>query len=137
MKTWIIAAALGVALAAAGAAGVFAQAGSTGGTVGKPEKSISGGAEAEPARPHERRPQKAQQRRREAPDTRPGNEGAAAKARDTGSRCPLPQGSPSSVAESFGCLLALGVTTPAQCVRYAHAHGYAQGDIDTYCPLLH
>ncbi len=42
MKTWIIAAALGIALSAAGASSAFAQAGSTGGTLGKTDKSISG-----------------------------------------------------------------------------------------------
>jgi hypothetical protein len=45
MKTWIIAVALGVALLAAGASGAFAQAGSTGGTVGKQDKAVSGGEE--------------------------------------------------------------------------------------------
>jgi hypothetical protein len=43
MKTWIIAAALGIGLSAAGVSGVFAQAGSTGGTIGKEDKSLSGG----------------------------------------------------------------------------------------------
>jgi len=42
MNTWIIAAALGVALSAGGASFVFAQAGSTGGTLGNTDKSISG-----------------------------------------------------------------------------------------------
>jgi hypothetical protein len=45
MKTWIIATALGVAFSAAGASGAFAQAGSTGGTIGKTDKSVSGGEE--------------------------------------------------------------------------------------------
>lgn len=45
MKTWIIATALGVALSAVGASGAFAQAGSTGGTIGKTDKSVSGGEE--------------------------------------------------------------------------------------------
>jgi hypothetical protein len=45
MKTWIIAAALGIALSTAGASGVFAQAGSTGGTLGNNDKSISGDRE--------------------------------------------------------------------------------------------
>jgi hypothetical protein len=45
MKTWIIAVFLGIALSAAGASGAFAQAGSTGGTVGKQDKSVSGGEE--------------------------------------------------------------------------------------------
>ena len=49
MKTWIIATTLGIALSAAGASGAFAQAGSTGGTIGKQDKSVSGGEEkAEP-----------------------------------------------------------------------------------------
>jgi hypothetical protein len=42
MKTWIITAALGIALSAAGALAAFAQAGSTGGTLGNTDKSISG-----------------------------------------------------------------------------------------------
>lgn len=42
MKARIIAAALGMALSAAGASGAFAQAGSTGGTLGNTDKSISG-----------------------------------------------------------------------------------------------
>ena len=42
MKTWIVAAALSIALSAAGASGAFAQAGSTGGTLGNTDKSISG-----------------------------------------------------------------------------------------------
>jgi len=42
MKTWIIAASLGIALSAAGSSCVFAQAGSTGGTLGNTDKSISG-----------------------------------------------------------------------------------------------
>jgi len=45
MKMWIIAAALGISLSAAGASGAFAQAGSTGGTIGKQDKSVSGGEE--------------------------------------------------------------------------------------------
>ena len=45
MKVWIIAAALGIALSAAGTSGAFAQAGSAGGTIGKSDKSISGGRE--------------------------------------------------------------------------------------------
>jgi hypothetical protein len=45
MRTWIIAAILGIALSAAGASGAFAQAGSTGGTVGKQDKAVSGGGE--------------------------------------------------------------------------------------------
>jgi hypothetical protein len=43
MRTWIIAAALGIALLARGGSAVFAQAGSTGGTIGKQDKSVSGG----------------------------------------------------------------------------------------------
>jgi hypothetical protein len=43
MKTWIIAAGLGIALSTAGATGAFAQAGSTGGTIGQTNKSVSGG----------------------------------------------------------------------------------------------
>lgn len=46
MKTWIIAGTLVIALSAAGASVAFAQAGSTGGTLGKTDKSISGGDEA-------------------------------------------------------------------------------------------
>jgi hypothetical protein len=45
MKTWIVAAALGIALSAAGTSLAFAQAGSTGGTIGKEDKSISGSDE--------------------------------------------------------------------------------------------
>jgi hypothetical protein len=43
MKTWIIAVVLSLALSAPGAPVAFAQAGSTGGTVGKQDKSVSGG----------------------------------------------------------------------------------------------
>jgi hypothetical protein len=42
MKTWIGTAALGIALLAAGTAVALAQAGSTGGTLGNTDKSISG-----------------------------------------------------------------------------------------------
>jgi hypothetical protein len=45
MKTWIIAAALGIAFSAAGAFCAFSQAGSTGGTLGNTDKSISGDRE--------------------------------------------------------------------------------------------
>jgi hypothetical protein len=45
MKTWIIAVALGIAFPAAGGSVAFAQAGSTGGTIGKQDKSVSGGEE--------------------------------------------------------------------------------------------
>jgi hypothetical protein len=49
MKMWIIGAAVGVALSAAGTSSAFAQAGSTGGTVGKSDKSTSGeGQQSEP-----------------------------------------------------------------------------------------
>ena len=48
MKTWIIALAMGIALSAAGASGTFAQAGSTGGTVGKQDKSVSGEQKEQP-----------------------------------------------------------------------------------------
>jgi hypothetical protein len=41
MKTWIIAGTLVIALSAAGASGAFAQAGSTGGTLGKTDKGTS------------------------------------------------------------------------------------------------
>jgi hypothetical protein len=50
MKTWIIAAALGIALSGAGASGALAQAGSTGITLGNTDKSISG--DREEPRPH-------------------------------------------------------------------------------------
>jgi hypothetical protein len=49
MKTCVIAAAVGVALLSVDASGVFAQAGSTGGTLGNTDKSISGSRE-EPGR---------------------------------------------------------------------------------------
>ncbi len=45
MKMWIIGAALGIVLSAATASGAFAQAGSTGGTIGKQDKAVSGGQE--------------------------------------------------------------------------------------------
>lgn len=45
MKTWIIAAILGIALSLAAVSGAFAQAGSTGGTIGKPDKSFTGAKE--------------------------------------------------------------------------------------------
>jgi hypothetical protein len=45
MKMWIIAAALGIVLAAGGASGALSQAGSTGGTLGNTDKSISGDRE--------------------------------------------------------------------------------------------
>jgi hypothetical protein len=51
MKTWIIAAVLGSMLAAAGAFDAFAQAGSTGDTLGNTDKSISGERREEPNRP--------------------------------------------------------------------------------------
>jgi hypothetical protein len=47
MKIWIIAGALGIALSA-GSSSAFAQAGSTGGTAVKQDKSVSGGEEAPP-----------------------------------------------------------------------------------------
>jgi hypothetical protein len=51
MKTWIIAGALGIALSSAAVSGAFAQAGSTGGTIGKTDKSVSGtGEETPPSR---------------------------------------------------------------------------------------
>ena len=45
MKRWIVAAALSITLSLAGASGASAQAGSTGGTVGQQDKSISGSDE--------------------------------------------------------------------------------------------
>jgi hypothetical protein len=74
MKTWIIAAALGIALSAAGASGAFAQAGSTGGTLGNTDKSISGDREQprQPTQPRQRHaaPQaKASQREQETKHT--------------------------------------------------------------------
>jgi hypothetical protein len=45
MKTWIIVAAFGIVLSSAAASGAFAQAGSTGGTISKQDKSTSGGGE--------------------------------------------------------------------------------------------
>jgi hypothetical protein len=54
MKTWIIAVALGIALSAAVASGASAQAGSTGGTIGKQDKSTSGGGQ-EQSEPQGRR----------------------------------------------------------------------------------
>jgi hypothetical protein len=42
MKIWIIAMSLSIALSASAASGAFAQAGSTGGTLGNTDKSISG-----------------------------------------------------------------------------------------------
>jgi hypothetical protein len=75
MKTWIIAAALSVALSAAGASGAFAQAGSTGGTIGKTDKSVSGGEEAahprESAEP-DSRPTKPRERENRAASSRSG-----------------------------------------------------------------
>jgi hypothetical protein len=111
----------------------LAQAGSTGGTVGKIDKSISGATEPEPppAKPHKATPQKAEPARRAAPKTQP-----AAAARDGTTRCPLPQGSWSSAAETWGCALSQNATTYARCVSYGHAHGYSQAEIDTYCTLL-
>ena len=41
-----------------------------------------------------------------------------------------------SAVETQGCALKQGVTTYAQCVRYGHAHGYTEAQIDTYCTLL-
>jgi len=74
----------------------FAQAGSTGGTVGKTDKSISGATEPEPpARPHQRKPETAQQRRREPPST----------AADGTTGCPQGQGSFMSAIEAHNCLL--------------------------------
>jgi hypothetical protein len=52
MKTWIIAAALGISLSAAGTSGAFAQAGSTGGTLGKTDKSVAGERDDEPPQTH-------------------------------------------------------------------------------------
>ena len=49
MKTWMIAVALSIVLPAAGASSAFAQAGSTGGTVGRQDKSVSGGGEEQSA----------------------------------------------------------------------------------------
>jgi hypothetical protein len=46
MKTWIIRPAVCIALSAVGISGAFAQAGSTGGTVGKQDKSVSGTSES-------------------------------------------------------------------------------------------
>ncbi len=68
MKAWIIASALGIALSAAGASGAIAQAGSTGGTIGKQDKSISGG-EQERRAPRETAPA---HRPREASPSLPG-----------------------------------------------------------------
>jgi hypothetical protein len=55
MKTWIIAMPLAVALSAVGASGAFAQAGSTGGTLGNTDKSISGERREEPPTQHKSR----------------------------------------------------------------------------------
>lgn len=57
MKTWIIVGTLGIALSAAGSSGAFAQAGSTSGTIGNRDKSISGGNEQPPHRPSQPRRQ--------------------------------------------------------------------------------
>jgi hypothetical protein len=51
MKKWIILVPLGIALSATGASGAFAQAGSTGGTIGKTDKSISGAGEEQAPAP--------------------------------------------------------------------------------------
>jgi hypothetical protein len=55
MKTWMIAAALAISFPALGASGAFAQAGSTGGTLGNTDKSISGERQ-EPQEPKSRAP---------------------------------------------------------------------------------
>ena len=60
MKKWIILVPLGIALSATGASGAFAQAGSTGGTIGKTDKSISGDRE-------EPRHERAEPRKKPAP----------------------------------------------------------------------
>jgi hypothetical protein len=123
-----------VALLMAANTAAMSQAGSIGGTVGKTDKSISGDVEqsTSPKPPHERRPQKSEQGRRETslPSHGP------AKAPDATARCPLPEGSFSSAAATFGCALQQNVTTYAECLRYGRAHGYTQGQIDAYCPLL-
>jgi hypothetical protein len=54
VKTWITASTLVIALSAAGASSAFAQAGSTGGTLGNTDKSISGDRE-QPRQPAEPR----------------------------------------------------------------------------------
>jgi hypothetical protein len=68
MKTWIIAAAVGIALVAAGGSGAFAQAGSTGGTLGNTDKSISGDRE-EPQQGdrHQSRPREIERSVKSAP----------------------------------------------------------------------
>jgi hypothetical protein len=57
MKTWMIAATLGIGFSAAESSGAFSQAGSTGGNVGKQDKSVSGTGEA--AQPGPRRERRA------------------------------------------------------------------------------
>jgi hypothetical protein len=110
------------------------QPGSVGGTVGRQNKSISGDVEQPtiPKSPYKGRPQKSEQRRRETNQPRNG----PAKVPDAAQRCPLPEGSFSSAVATFGCALKNNVKTYAECIRYARAHGYTQGEIDTYCPLL-
>jgi hypothetical protein len=67
MKTWITTAALGIALWVAGASFALAQAGSTGGTLGNTDKSISGERREEPAaRPRAREPKSHTARKAEA-----------------------------------------------------------------------
>jgi hypothetical protein len=65
MKTWIIAVSLGIVLSTAGTSGAFAQAGSTGGTVGKTDKSTSGGGEeaVEPRKPSTNEPRQRSSKR--------------------------------------------------------------------------
>lgn len=109
-----------------------AEPGSTGGTVGKIDKSVSGATEPEPpAKPRKAAPQKAEPARRAAPSAQPGT-----AAGNGTTRCPLPQGSWSSAEETWGCALNQNATTYSRCVSYAHAHGYSQAEIDTYCTLL-
>jgi hypothetical protein len=69
MKRWIITAALGIALWASLASGAFAQAGSTGGTLGNTDKSISGERREEP-------PTHQKSREREPPAARKASQGA-------------------------------------------------------------
>jgi hypothetical protein len=67
MKVWIVAVALGITLSAAGASCAMAQAGSTGGTLGNTDKSISGERREEPAaQPRAREPKSHTARKAEA-----------------------------------------------------------------------
>jgi hypothetical protein len=126
----------GVTLLMAANTAAMSQAGSIGGTVGKHDKSISGDVDqsTSPKPPHEGRLQKSEQGRRETHNSQPSK--GPAKAPDATARCPLPEGSFSSAAATFGCALQQNVTTYAECLRYGRAYGYTQGQIDAYCPLL-